>query len=898
MVIYIFTTPFTLSLLAVMVPTLLYNLGYTVWFYVALGALLVALIVLFVIQFFTVEDVVQGMDAGAQNPSFDSVSSFYDYLIAALSSTWQRMYDIPWAQQRVCTHAPLCQCRDELDRQAAQCAHDKQDLAQSVVYYKDLLNESVLCEADLATQITKLQVERDNYRYMAELPRTDNSTHSYPWGLPPPQPDLVGALDDARSKIGHLLAEADDLKAASRKELAVWRSKVDELQIQVNYSHGAGQDRSLTQDELENTKARVRALERELKDMTFTASMLRQELAKEKETHSEKCQNEAVCQREILALQVTCDKYRHYQTENDLLARDAAKRWKGLDDNAVANLTIRSFLEETTLTLMCLQGLGTPGLNTTDLQVEMVRRGVAEDAKYKNRLERELERLGGNVTDVRVGLESTRPQDWKTEMLTYEQNHCRVFPIYGKIVQAVIELSNMLQRVAPNQLPFWRPEPARNDATTAEDGKPMGDLQLAQMLSRSNEFINPRATHESSLVQKLTVAECQRWYNRGVQLQAILTGLCNTPDFVQKRPAEEFTHLTKVIVPQTEFVLKQTLHDVLMDVCLLKRDDTEKEPTSREKKRFEIYTAMQHSITVITKSILANQRKPPAWGPPIQNSMTPITRADDLATHLVVHEIINLENRIRQLRQFMNDFQMPGTRFGPVQSEIQGDNGRYRQMWNDAVAALSWAELTLIYWTVWKAQKPVQQIGDDGIPVMNAKGEPVFKPRPDTDPKMMPLNYDDFLLNIKMKNAEVKEKKDKWPEDHVPVAYFNPALGPMIKFVPKSELKAKENEKGKDDKDKINDGEGNNAAKTKAREDYNNNNQRVIQLTNHVREWGLSGFINLPQVKQLAKNASLATIDKGIIDQQSDIKMLCNMISKAGRTIPKWPKNGGLMRPR
>ncbi|KAE8445083.1 hypothetical protein EG329_013798 [Mollisiaceae sp. DMI_Dod_QoI] len=906
LVIYACTAPWGIAFLAIFAPTTLLVLGFKFLSVIVVAVIIIALSVQFAMRKLTVADASQGVEAGAKSPTFAPIAIALRHFILGVNTAWQSMHDIPWMQQRDCRHALLCRCQDRLNATVAQALQNEQSYLIHIQELTDRLTDSEFSAESFATLAKKMEIERDNYRYMAEHPWNGNFTGNhaaYAQGSPRAQPDLTAAFDEARSRIGHLLAEADDVKEAHRRELAAWQAKVEKLQTEVNYSQGAGQDRIHAHNELENTKARTRVLERQLMEMTVTASTGRQALAKEKETHTERCQNEASCQRQILALQVACDKLKNFQLENDLVARQTAMQLRGLELKDVAHMTIRSVLTDLTVKMLELQAKGTPGFNTTDLQVDLIRREASQDTAYRNRLERELERLGGNVIDIRVGLDTTRPQDWKIEMLTYEQNHYRVFPIYEQLTQIVINLHDLLQATAADQLPAWQPEPARNDLTHSDI--PPNPLELGLQIATANAFVNPTAPHGEALAEKLVVAECQRWYNRGVQLVSAWIRLCKDSHYMQKLTVEDQIHLTNEVVPQAERVLRRVLHDILIDTCLLKRDDTERQPTTREKKRFEIYTAMQHSISAMTKSIISNQKKPPRWPAISPTKDTPVTRANDLATILVVQEMINLEKRILQLKKFMIDWQMPGTIYGPMQSHIQGDNGRYSREWDERVTAITFAELTLSHWMVWKAQKPVQLIGDDGMPVLNEKKEPIFRPRPATDVQLLPLKWDDFMISIKLKNDKIKKQdKDKWPEDQVPTLFMDPHLSPRIKFVPKSELKdqhkGNKNPSSNDNQHNgnKNDDNSDHAEKQKARKVFETNNTRIQQLSNHVRDWGIKGSMALPGLRHLAKNAALQTIQKAIEAQKLELGMLSAVITNNHRSIPKWPKNGGPMKPK
>jgi hypothetical protein len=894
----------------VILPVVSYTLGFITTFVAVVVVLTCIFVASFITGYWTKEDVLPALEVASQDYLFVMFFGVCRYLVISARTLWSIIHEVPWGQRLICVHAHQCKYQDRERNLLAVLELERGKVVQHIIDSRDLVARHNIEREDLQVRLQESERERANYQYVAELPRINNGSFNCAKcsGLPLlAPPDFSVALEDARSRIGGLLMEADNAKAARLTEIASYKTMIDKLNAQINYSGSAGRDRSQTRTELEHAKSTNRFLERSLREITFTASELRQSLARERETHSEKCQNQAVCTRKILQLQVERDQFKHYQHESDLFARQSAKAIRGLRDSDVAHITIRSYLAEMTTKFLEFQARGTPGLSTTDLQVDIVHRNYAEQMAIKDRLEREVDRLGGDADAIRMGRDTTRPQDWRVDTLTFEQNHDRVFPIYEELAQIVINLEQLLMAHVPSAVPIWHTESARNDATKWLEDAPPSEMQLFKHYATINQIINPTSPHESALREKLMVRECQRWYNRGSQLLSIFIRVSNDAHTTQIITSEQANHI-KGVLSRADRVLKATFYGVLMETCMLKRDDTERQPSAREKKRFKVYTAMQHSITALTNSIRENQRMSPPWPKLPSPKNAPIERADDLATHLVVQEMITLESRIRQLRKFMEDYQMPGTINGPVQTQIQGDNGRYSNLWTACVAALTYSDFTLSHWLIWKAHKPVQKIGDDGLPVFNDRREPVFVATPEIESKLVPLiTWDDFIISIKLKNAEIKqEDPDKFPEGLVPVSYLDPQLGPLFRFVPKSEVNKEKNNGGKDNKPQADkagkdDSNGNSVdAKKKiaGRREYDKFGRRIQQLANHCRDWAIKSHMPMPQTKQLAKNASLETITKAIAAQNQSIQLWSGLIIGSGRKCPKWPEAGGPMKPK
>lgn len=207
----------------------------------------------------------QALEAAAQNLFFAPIFSVYIYLSITITTTWRTLHDIPWMQRGECVHARLCRCQDTIERLQKEVQLERRNCEDRLNPLRDTLIEcNIECET-LQTRTRVLERERDNFRYIAERPTANNTTSS--WGYAPAQPDFSVALDEARSRIGRLLVEADNERAVKLADIASYKDTINKLSAQVRYSAGAGQDRSQTRTELEHAKSTIRSLERSLKDI-------------------------------------------------------------------------------------------------------------------------------------------------------------------------------------------------------------------------------------------------------------------------------------------------------------------------------------------------------------------------------------------------------------------------------------------------------------------------------------------------------------------------------------------------------------------------------------------------------------------------------------------------------
>jgi hypothetical protein len=719
----------------------------------------------------------------------------------------------------------------------------------------------------------------------------------------PPSGHSNADLIHAKHRIITLEQEIDNLVQDRANMTLQYNANIDKLQLQVNYARGAGEDKNVAQKQLEDMRVRIRKLERDNNALAMAGMVTRQALAKERETHSEKCQDEAKCSRKISQLEYKCKQLLDSHAYNDRMVVDAAFKF-GTPKEEAQHVTLMSYLSTVTRELARLRAMGVQGAtNTVDFQVKNLQEENDRITQLKNRLEREVDRLGGDVIGVRNGWDTTRPKDWKVSLdTTYEENAYRIFPIYERLGETVGTLTNVFT-AAGIQPPVWESEEPRNDQT--HKNYPGFQLEPNQ-IANSNFYTNPTVKNSDILAHKLTVTEVQRLYNRGLALSIEIRRLA------EKRERTEPGTLSAVVpvMKNADRVFKDVLHDILDDIRPLNQSPTDQSPDSRRERKFEIYTAMQQSIHALTNSILMNDRVPPAWMAPFEQRSRPWSSPDNLALNLINEEMRTLEARINQLLAFMNHYKLPGTINGGPLTHLQNDPG-YVQRWYELVASTTFAQLCLSHWRLHLDQKPIQVPDQHG----NLKTE--LHPQV----TLLPLRLDRFMRAALNRGESPEEKRKRelaegaWPEKLEPLLVIDPVRGPKIEFkIPDPNANNNQNSNNNNFNNNSNNNSSNNSNNNNAamkgsaydqlRKTWDTKRQRIEQLKNHITQWGIRDNIALPNVSaQLRKNADAEFIKRAneAFDQQ--INMLTNHIGGKVRgdgskyQVPKIVAKGGKIFP-
>ncbi|KAH7346170.1 hypothetical protein BKA65DRAFT_272485 [Rhexocercosporidium sp. MPI-PUGE-AT-0058] len=817
-------------------------------------------------------------------PAWDAASAnlFAGPIIAVFTWLWRCILDhfskfpknlLGSAPMHICTHVNPCHCYTEKDRRMAKLSDDNAAL------------QTQLWEAQESLQNGKRLLDVANTNLGLVTAERDRCEARNNGGLPSPGHWHNSRFKDARSKHWEemfmqrdseyvkLLSEKDEQERQYRRELG-------RLQKSVDYTSGAGLDREIALKELYEARGTIRKLERERNELSLAGMALRQELAKEKESHSEKCQNEASCQKRIQELEENYDRIIAHMREDQFLVTDACIKL-GMDPKEAQHVQLRAYLSEVTIKLAQLYALGICGADTTDLQVDIMRKEVAREATYKNRLEREVERLGGNIIDIRIGLDTTRPQDWKIDFMTYEQNHLRVFPIYQRLWQAIVVMNEIYTREG-FVLPPWYHQPVRNDKSSHMLALPPAEAGM--QLIKSNELTNPHIQNLEMLVEKLVVSECQRLYNRGLQLFSFLDNNMTV-------------HADDPNIQGVNAILNEVLHEVLDFIpALLPNHPTERRLSRRKQKKFEIYSAMQYSIAGLNLQIIANKRMPPDWLPTDHLDelfSKPYDSPENLAMNLSNHELSILAKRIQQLVACTEEYHLPGTKAGPPRVRLQHDD-KYEQRWKDLVIARTFAEITISHWNVHKSQKELLVTDEAGRQLVR------FEP----NPQLLPLDVEKFRKAVGLAPFMTEDKR--WPDEWKAKIINDPSSGPVIIFEPPgpSDLTPKAIEDGTGVKSidytpEAITGTPKDTERKRLQNEWKENQERCEQLYNHVTAYGIKGHIPRLNTINLRVNADPKTMKREIENFKEAQNQYVHALT-GGRDkhpVPPMRKKGGKMDP-
>jgi hypothetical protein len=798
--------------------------------------------------------------------------------------------------RETCHHANLCECFNERDRDFGIM---QQQLIEtnSTLYAIQIERDRV--EAELERTRTELEIysnrpSRMIPQYLANIP-TMGAIVAAPYDR------MVSDFELTRRRIADLEQERDNWTLEKNILMSSYNSEVVKWKEQVNYAQGAGGNMLVARTEVDDLKAKVRTLQRDNQALVEAGMQTRQALAAEKELHSEKCQDEAGCQMKISALQYRCKQLFDSHAYNDKMVVDAAIKF-GMPKEDAQHIDLMAYLRAVTIELARLKASGVQGLgatNTVDFIVKQLQDENSRLTVLKNRLEREVDRLGGDVVGIRNGWDTTRPKDWSIDMnLTYEENAYRMFPIYERLCDALFVLEITLKN-ANQPLPEWEPEVPRNDKTY---GDVYGFAVTSQYLLEADKQNNQMTLSSEGLTQKLTVNEVQRLYNRALQLAIKIRMLSpkervNGEDIVKDPAIRNMLHLS-------DRVFKDVLVNILDDRRPVIKSPTEQHPDPRMQKKFEIYTAMQETIQALTTSIVGNGHAPPQWMKIQVQQNKSWTSPDNLALNLMNAEMRALEMRINQLLQTMTQLRLPGTLHGtpPI---INAPDPDYNARWYELVAATTYSRLVLSHWKLHLDQREVQ--------VRDEKGELKTIVAPVSN--LLPLTNKDRYFRAALNRGESEREKaareieeGKWPHpDVMQSAIFpHPIFGPQIEFMivdpnakkedysHSSSISYKQDESNSNPSDS---GKGNEWEKLKAA--WETKRQRIEQLKNHIIDWGIKGNRGLPSVgKQMQKNADKEWIQRASNKMDEHIGELTSHITHTGYQVPRMMHKGGPMHPK
>jgi hypothetical protein len=691
--------------------------------------------------------------------------------------------------------------------------------------------------------------------------------------------------EQAKARIMQLEKENDSLILDTKSNKRLFRVQIDNLQAQINYAQGAGEDRTTTKSELDTAHGRIRTLERQLYEASLAGMVSKQALAKERQTVTERCHSEALCQRKIKELEHKSQTLLDLHKQNEIDVSKAVMLF-GLSEEEAEHVSLKSYMTAATAELVRLRNLSATngGMSHNDLTVEIFKREIESERNYKSRLEKEVARLGGPKTliETRLGLNTNRPNAWKVDQLTYDEEACRVFPFYKTLCHTVQHLTSIFQ-IAGLSPPDWDVEPPR-PAKIWEFPDHAVKLPIGQ-INCIGEI------NHDELVQKLTVGEVQRWFNRGLQLREALIDTVHTKG---EGVTQEGKELLQEEIIQADKVFRDIVYQILDSTGPMYYHDRMKVPLAKVLRKFELYRAFQDSIAAVSLAIVTNRRDLPSWLPAPRQTAKPRTTPELLAINLLNHEVKTLRERLIQLLQYMEDERFPGTLSGPPFAKLQNDPD-YEVRFQQLVAAKTYSELTISHYNLHKAQHLEVDPENPGKTIVVPSEEAV---------RLLPLKLNDYMRTCLGIN-KVPKKRDpgEWNDDVTAQLWDYPDQGVRYEFV---EQQSNQNNKNTNINKTYNNNDNDNSYDTNnnqkggksefqdEKEKWDHNRERIEQLKSLLVSKGkLNPGAGTKYASQLKKNADVAWLREQNIKLKPILDPLYSQCKQYKIDVPKAPHKGG-----
>lgn len=614
---------------------------------------------------------------------------------------------------RTCHHIQDCQCPtvDELNV-----------LCQASNTLRDNLHRSIENNQTLRERVTQ---QADEIRILQGLP--PNPTHGQrriAWQAerrrinpeawregpinPNPQPLLSPKSREHRNEVERLQDVIYELERHQLSQEKKYEARISNMKAQLGYAKGDGNVLQ-TKEEVIALRTALQNKDKELNQARHLAMRNKLELENERDTvGSRACKNEASCQALIKRLQN--EKYVLLKThrDNDLMVQEAAREF-GKSEEEARHYTVRSYLQELTQAMVLQIAAGGLG-NVRDQPVfanilnNMDRIRLKELESYKNRLEDEVERLGGNLQFVKMGLNIRLPPN---KLLHFKGLENGVFEVYLGLCDAVKLFTDVfLKDVGPyGVLPWDHPQP-RNETSNRRI-----HIQVLDMFDQQLKVVkNLKYEQYERLIHSLLHQEIARLFGRLLDL---------------KREAVE--NKKHVLSPMSIQMLEGRSKDIstTMRVALgFMSDQREVEKTDiplsepimgiKADLRYKIWIATQEAIDHLQQALLSFNTIPPLWRIPEgigAPSFLPTKTFPDLVTRVLKFEINVLDDRITQLLDFMERERLPGTTAG--QPRIAGPP-KYQADFDALTAAITFAKLCKGHW--WDQLYP-DQVGRPRLPL-------------------------------------------------------------------------------------------------------------------------------------------------------------------------------------
>ncbi|CAG8978118.1 hypothetical protein HYALB_00000792 [Hymenoscyphus albidus] len=404
-------------------------------------------------------------------------------------------------------------------------------------------------------------------------------------------------------------------------------------------------------------------------------------------TGSRACKNEATCQITIQKLTREKEVLLERHTANDRMVQQAAREF-GKSEDESSHYTVRSYLQELTQAMVqqiAAGGLGgiknQPVLSNILSNMDKIR--LRELEMYKNRLEDEVERLGGNLQFVKMGLNIRLPP---RKLLHYKDFASDL----GLCEKVGLFTDVFLKDLGPyGVLPWTHPQPRD------EMGNRRFHFHVLDTFDQQFKMVkNLKYEQFERLVHSLLHQEVARLFGRLMDLK--------------KEAVEKSKHaLSPMSIQLLEgkpLEIKNTVNSALQ----IMSDDREVEKTTlalsdplngtRPEPRYKIWKAMQESITHLQTASLTFNTPSPPWRIPkdiTPPSFTPTKTLPALVSRLLKFEINILDDRLDQLLSFLESSRLPGTSQG--QPRIAGPP-KYQADFDALRDAVTYAELCRGHW--------------------------------------------------------------------------------------------------------------------------------------------------------------------------------------------------------
>lgn len=584
---------------------------------------------------------------------------------------------------RTCRHTGDCGCpaSDNVNGLLDDLANTRNELA-----HQNVLNHTL-------TQRTRQQANEINklHDHPPNRPNTRNEQRWTGWqpGSPPapssPQSPRTRNLQAEVERLTDVIAELTQLRNVQEKKC---ETRINNLKAQLGYARGDAHVKA----DVDALRVRLRETEEKLNKASYDLFHHRLQEGKENtSTGPKSCGDEARCQAIIGKLERDKEVLLQTHRDNDVMVQQAAREF-GKSENEARHVTVRSYLQE--LTQAMVQQIASGGFGNVqnrpvfaNIASNMEKARIREMEAYKNRLEDEVERLGGNVQNVKMGLVIKLPYN---KYLHYKDLDLDPFDIYLRLCEAVRVVTDVFENdFGRHALLPWNHGPPR-----AEIANRRVHIQVIDPVDRKlNVVRNLKYEQYERLIHSLLHQEIARLYNRLV-------------DF--RRDAEEnkraFTQASMAKLEGKGSEIRSTMKAVLAFMSdqreIQKCDIPLTEPIKgiAADLRYKIWIAMQEAIDHLQLAIESFNSKVPPWRIPVDiqpQSFQPTKTFPELVTRVLRFEINALDDRIHQLIDYMEAERFPGTKAG--QPRLAGPP-KYQADFDALTAAVSYGRLCRGHW--------------------------------------------------------------------------------------------------------------------------------------------------------------------------------------------------------